>query len=364
MNYKEISKGIISAVSIIAFTILMFFLLWKVRFVLGYIFIAFALSLMGRPIMSFLNERLKITKTISAFITLFFMIGGFTALLSLVTPLAIEQAGNLSLLDTNKLQASVTEQIKFIDESLKSRHIFIFDDNYAQLLTPKFNFKIHQDTLQSGFSILTEIGISIFSITFITFFFLREKDLFNRMIIGAVPTNDIKKVIQVLSNIKDLLTRYFLGLSLQILSMFILYLIILGCFGVDNMLVIAMFCAFFNLIPYLGPMIGFLIINLLSMSSMFYLGMDFNDQILPNILWISILYLIAQLIDNAIFQPLIYAKSVKSHPLEIFLVMLIAGILFGALGVIFAIPGYTVIRVVLKSFFNRFKIVQAITKNM
>jgi predicted PurR-regulated permease PerM len=319
---------------------------------------------MGRPIMNFLNEKIRISKTISAFITLFIMLVFLTTFFSLLIPLAIEQAGNLSLLDTNKFQSSVTEQVKLIDEALKSRHIYLFEDNYAQLLTPKYNFKIHQDTLQSGFSLLAEFGITIFSITFITFFFLREKDLFNRMIIGAAPTNDIKKVVLVLSNIKNLLTRYFLGLSLQIFSMFILYLIILGSFRIENMVIIAMFCAFLNLIPYLGPLIGFFVINLLSMSSMFSLGMDFNTQIIPNIIWISILYLVAQLIDNAIFQPLIYAKSVKSHPLEIFLVMLIFGVLFGALGVVFAIPGYTVLRVILKSFFNRFKIVQAITKNL
>ncbi|MDR1877246.1 MAG: AI-2E family transporter [Flavobacteriaceae bacterium] len=364
MNYKELSKGIISAVSVITLTGLLIFLFWKIRFVLGYIFIAFALSLMGRPIMSFLNEKIRISKTISAFITLFIMVSILTSFFSLLIPLAIEQAGNLSLLDTNKLESSITEQIKLIDEALKSKHIHIFEDNYAQLLTPKFNFKIHQNILQSSFSILAEVGISIFSITFITFFFLREKDLFNQMIIGAAPTNDVEKVTQALSNIKNLLTRYFLGLSLQIFSMFILYLIILGSFRIENTVIIAMFCAFFNLIPYLGPLIGFFIINLLSMSSMFFLGMDFNTHIIPNIIWISILYLVAQIIDNAVFQPLIYAKSVKSHPLEIFLVMLIFGILFGALGVIFAIPGYTVLRVILKSFFNRFKIVQVITKNI
>ncbi len=364
MNYKEISKGIISAITIIALIILLFFLLWKIRFVMGYIFVAFALSLMGRPIMNFLNEKIRISKTISAIITLFIILGSLAAFLTVTIPMAIEQAGNLSLLDTNKLQLTITEQIKVIDEALKSRHIHIFDDNYAQLLTPHYQFKIHQDTLQSGFSVLSEIGISVFSISFITFFFLREKDLFNRMIIGAVPTSDFRKVIQVLSDIKNLLTRYFLGLSLQIFAMFLLYLIILGSFQIDNMLIIAMFCAFFNLIPYLGPLIGFFVINLLSMSSMFSLGMDFNSQILPNILWISVLYLVAQLIDNAVFQPLIYAKSVKSHPLEIFLVMLIAGILFGPLGVIFAIPGYTVLRVILKTFFSRFRIVQAITRNM
>lgn len=132
--------------------------------------------------------------------------------------------------------------------------------------------------------------------------------------------------------------------------MFIIYLVILGCFRITDMIVIAMFCAFFNLIPYLGPLIGFIIINLLSMSSMMSLGMDFNIQIFPNMIWISIFYLIAQCIDNMIIQPIVYSKSVKSHPLEIFLVMLIVGVLFGALGVISAIPGYTVLRVILKAF--------------
>ncbi|MDR2121613.1 MAG: AI-2E family transporter [Flavobacteriaceae bacterium] len=364
MNYKEISKGIISAVSIIALAALFIFLLWKIRFILGYIFIAFALSLMGRPIMNFLNEKIRISKTISAFITLSIMLGILIAFFSLIIPLAVEQAGNLSLLDTNQLQNSISEQIKLIDEALKSKHIYIFEDNYTRLFTPKYNFKIHPGILHNGFSVAAEFVISVFSILFITFFFLREKDLFNKIIIGAVPTDNTKKVILTLSNINNLLTRYFLGLSLQILSMFILYLIILGSFHIENMVIIAMFCAFLNLIPYMGPLIGFFVINLLSMSSMFSLNMDFNTQIIPNIAWISVLYLIAQLIDNMIFQPVIYAKSVKSHPLEIFLVILVFGILFGILGVIFAIPGYTALRVILKSFFNRFKIVQTITKNL
>ncbi|TWP22519.1 AI-2E family transporter [Apibacter muscae] len=364
MNYKEISKGILSAFTVIVISTLLVFLLWKVRYIVGYIFISFAFSLMGRPLMNFFNEKLHISKTISAFTTMFVMLGILTIFFSLFIPLAINQAGNLSLLDTNQLQDTITKQIKLIDEALKSKHIYLFDGNYRQLFMPQYAFKIHKETLQSGFSFIAEIGVSIFSIIFITFFFLREKDLFNRIIIGAAPTNDNDKVVEAITNIKTLLTRYFLGLSLQTFSMFILYIIILGIFKVENMIIIALFCATLNLIPYLGPLIGFFVINLLSISSMFSLGMDFNTQITTNIFWISILYFIAQLLDNAIFQPLIYAKSIKSHPLEIFLVMLIFGVLFGILGVIFAIPGYTVLRVILKSFFSRFKIVQAITKNL
>ena len=106
------------------------------------------------------------------------MVGILLTFLSFVIPLALEQAGNLSLLDINKLQNSITEQVKLIDEALKNRHIYLFEDNYAQLFASKYNFKIHMDTLQSGFSLLAELGISIFSVTFITFFFLREKLFF------------------------------------------------------------------------------------------------------------------------------------------------------------------------------------------
>ncbi|MDR3273084.1 MAG: AI-2E family transporter [Flavobacteriaceae bacterium] len=363
ITYKEISKGILSAVAVIAVTVLLVYLLWQVRFVIGYIFVSFAFSLMGHPMMVFL-KKLRISNAISALMTITLIFGIFFILISLFIPLAMQQAENLSLLDTHKLQETVTEQIKTIDEALRSKNIFLFDDNYVKLLTPRFEYKIHQNTLQDSFSVLMEIAVSLFSIVFITFFFLWEKDLFNKAIIGIAPTKDDQKVAQVLMNIKNLLTRYFLGLTLQISAMFVLYIIILLSFGIENAVIIAVFCACLNLIPYFGPLIGFFIVNLLSISSMFSQGADFNQQILPNILWISGFYLLAQVADNAIFQPLIYAKSVKSHPLEIFLVMLVAGMLFGAVGVIFAVPGYTVLRVILKNFFNQFKIVQFLTKNM
>lgn len=171
MNYKEISKGIISAVTLLAMSILLVYFLWQIRFVVGYIFIAFAISLMGRPIMTFLAEKNHLSTTLSAFITIFLMFMAFTAFFAVTIPLAIEQAENLSLLDTHQLQNSIADQIKIIDESLKNKHIHIFDDNYAKLLTPNSSFKIHKETLQSGFAFLGKLGVSVFAIVFISFFF-------------------------------------------------------------------------------------------------------------------------------------------------------------------------------------------------
>jgi predicted PurR-regulated permease PerM len=72
----------------------------------------------------------------------------------------------------------------------------------------------------------------------------------------------------------------------------------------------------------------------------------------------------ANLIDNTVLQPLIYSNSVKAHPVEIFLVILIAGSLAGIPGMILAIPTYTMLRVIAKEFLSQFKVVQSLTRNI
>ena len=73
---------------------------------------------------------------------------------------------------------------------------------------------------------------------------------------------------------------------------------------------------------------------------------------------------IVQIIDNNLSQPIIFSKSVSSHPLEIFLVILIAGFLFGILGMIVAVPLYTILKVFGKEFFPDNKIIQLLTKDI
>ena len=95
-----------------------------------------------------------------------------------------------------------------------------------------------------------------------------------------------------------------------------------------------------------------------------FIGSDFQTVILPKTIYVMIGFMAGQLIDNFFSQPVIFSKSVKSHPLEIFLVILIAGILFGILGLIIAIPIYTAIKVILKEFLSDNKIVKQLTKNL
>lgn len=164
------------------------------------------------------------------------------------------------------------------------------------------------------------------------------------------------------NKIKDLLSRYFVGLIFQILILFVIYTIVLLIFGIDNALVIAFLCALLNLVPYVGPLVSGFLMLLLSMSS--NLGESFSEVILPKTTYVMIGFIIAQLVDNFFSQPFIFSKSVKSHPLEIFLVIIIAGILFGIVGMIVAVPAYTAIKVILKEFLSEYKFVSKLTKGL
>ena len=109
-------------------------------------------------------------------------------------------------------------------------------------------------------------------------------------------------------------------------------------------------------------MISAVLMTFLTMTS--FIGSDFQTVILPKAIFVLIGFTIGQLVDNFFSQPFIFSKSVKSHPLEIFLVISIAGVLFGVVGLIVAIPAYTSIKVILKEFLSDNKIVQKLTKGL
>ena len=78
----------------------------------------------------------------------------------------------------------------------------------------------------------------------------------------------------------------------------------------------------------------------------------------------ALVFLAGQLVDNFFTQPVIFAGSVKAHPLEIFLLISIAGSLAGITGMMLAIPAYSVVRVLAKEFLSGFKVIQALTDEL
>lgn len=362
MNSKIISNGILRALIIILGVFLVLFFLYKIQSVIIYIAIAAVISLIGRPIVLFLNTKLKFKETLSSIVTMLILIGLLIGLVLLFIPLIVEQGHNLSLLDINKLQENIEHLYGEILTYFDINNINVEQSLNKSNLLSKIDFSVIPNFLNSVISGFGSFSIGLFSVLFISFFFLKDSKMFENGIMTFIPDTKETRWKNSFAKIKDLLSRYFVGLIFQILILFVIYTIVLLVFGIDNAIVIAFLCALLNLIPYVGPMISAVLMIILSMSS--NLGENFSDIILPKTIYVMIGFIIAQLVDNFFSQPIIFSKSVKSHPLEIFLIIIISGIIFGVIGMIVAVPSYTAIKVILKEFLSENKIVKSLTKNL
>jgi predicted PurR-regulated permease PerM len=359
-NSNTVTKGILKALAIVVGVFMLLFFLFKIQSVLIYIAISAVLSLIGRPIVRFFKTKLKFNNTLAVVTTMLFLIGLFVGLVLMFIPLIVEQGRNLSLLNIEQLQNNIENLYYQISEYFAINNIDVAQSIEDSKLLTKIDYSIIPNFLNSVISGFGSFSIGLFSVLFITFFLLKDSHLLQQGILVFVPDNKETRSIKSFEKIKDLLSRYFIGLILQILILFIIYTVVLLIFGIKNAIVIAFLCALLNLIPYVGPLIGGFLMLILTMSS--NLGASFSDVILPKTIYVMIGFVFGQLVDNFFSQPFIFSKSVKSHPLEIFLVIVIAGLLFGVIGMIVAIPTYTALKVILKEFLSENKIVKQLTK--
>ena len=360
MTSKILANGILRSLGILLGIFLLVYFLYAIQSVIIYIIIAGILSLIARPIILFLRRKLKFPNTIAVVFTMVLMLGLLTGLIAMFIPLITEQGKSLSLLEVDKLQENVQQIFNQTTTYLSSKGIDVLGE--LQNVDFASQFKEIPNLLNYVLGAVGSLSVGLFSVLFISFFFMKDSQLLKKGVLAIIPNGTEGRFSKSLETINDLLSRYFIGLLFQITILFILYTIILLIFNIDNAIVIAFLCALLNLIPYIGPMIGAIIMFVLSMIS--NIGLDFQTEILSTSLWILFWYLIAQLVDNFASQPLIFSKTTKSHPLEIFLIIIIGGLLFGIVGMITAIPMYTALKVILKEFLSDNKIVKSLTKDI
>jgi len=349
------------------------FILWYFKSIVAYILIASVFTLIGRPLVIFLNrikfKKLHIPNALSALLTVIILWVLILIFFRVFIPLIANQARELAAIHPETIINNLEQPINKIEAFLSKYEI----DSYSgksleKYLTEKFMSILSVSLLSNFFGsvagILGNIFVAAFSISFITFFFLKDRGLFSDGILLFVPSKYEEKSNHILKSVKKLLTRYFIGIIVQISGIIILVSIGLTVVGVSfsDALVIGLVVGLFNIIPYLGPVIGVALGLVLGLAT--NIGLPFYTELLPLLGYMALVFIIVQIIDNVVFQPFIYSSSVNAHPLEIFLVILCAGSLFGITGMILAIPTYTIIRVIAKEFFNNLKVVKKLTEKI
>jgi predicted PurR-regulated permease PerM len=346
---------------------------WFFRNIVVYILVSGVFSIMGRPLVDlFCRIRIKkwfFPRSLGALLTLTIIWGIIIIFFVIFIPLVTRQIDYFSTIDSEKIIQIVAEPLNKIENLFRvvnkdiSKSLSI-DDYIVGKVAGVLNINMIQNFIGYLIGILGNVLIAIFSITFITFFFLKDQQLFFESILMWVPDKYVDNVTRALFSIKKLLTRYFIGIVIQSTCVMILVTIGMTIVGIDfqQALVMGLILGILNVIPYAGPWIGLFIAIIMGVAS--HINQDFNTVVIPLVYYMMIVEGVTHLIDNIVFQPVIFSNSVKAHPLEIFIVVLASGFAAGIPGMIFGIPAYTVLRVFAREFFYNFKAVQKITSSL
>lgn len=359
---KIIAYGILRALGILGGIILILWFLYQVQAVIMFICIAAVISLIGRPIVNFLKEKLRFSDVVAAITTLLLVMGIIVGIIAIFVPILIDQSDHLSQINFEEVQHNINRLNVEFSRSMGVDQVTLIEGFKQSDFIKNFDISVIPTFINSILGNFSSLVVGLLSVTFISFFLLKDSRLLLDSFLVFANDGEELRFKHVFHKTKHLLSRYFIGILLQLLILFFIYSILLFSFQIPNAFAIALFCAMLNVVPYIGPVIGGAVMMLLVISG--YFTSDFQEVILPKMIYVFIGYCIAQLIDNFINQPLIFGNSVKSHPLEIFLVIIIAGLIFGIFGMVIAIPTYTAIKVVAKEFLSEYKIVQKLTKNL
>lgn len=342
---------------------------WYFRSVLVYILAAFVVSLLGHPLME-LMRKIKIRgkqlpDSLLAVITIIVILGVLSFTVTQIIPVVLHIVREASVMNTqnvlpyNSIINQVNDGIRGLFPSLGPK--FNVVDALLEQIRSVMSVTNVTSFLGSVASVTAGIAVGVFSIVFISFFFIKDDNLFCKIISALVPDNMEESVEKTLSEIVHLLSRYFLGLVIEVAGVILvdfLGLWLIARIGPQYALGIAFIAGVLNIIPYVGPLIGEVIGVLLCVVLKYGAGIGLGVPIWAFAIIVLGVMLLAQLIDNFVYQPLIYSTSIKSTPLEIFIVLLIAGKMGGTLGLLMGIPVYTVIRVIAARFFYKQKAVR------
>ncbi|EHM8198807.1 AI-2E family transporter [Listeria monocytogenes] len=191
---------------------------------------------------------------------------------------------------------------------------------------------------------VTEVVLAIVTTPLVLFYLLKDGKKLPDFLLKMLPVNGRAHTRQVLGEANHQISSYIRGqiiVSLCIgILLFIGYLII----GLPYALTLAIIAACTSIVPYLGPAIAITPAIIIAIVTSPWL-----------LIKLIIVWCVVQLLEGKFISPQVMGKTLKVHPITILFVILVAGNLFGVLGIIFAVPGYAVLKVIVTHVFIWFK---------
>ncbi|MFB4475205.1 AI-2E family transporter, partial [Oceanobacillus caeni] len=192
---------------------------------------------------------------------------------------------------------------------------------------------------------VTNVFVSILTFPFILFFLLKDGTRFRAFFLKLLPPKFRDDTDQILENMDTQVGSYIQGQIIVATCIGLLLFVGYNIIGLDYAITLAIVAATTSVIPYLGPTIAItpaIIIAIVHSPFMLFK--------------LAIVWVVVQFLEGNFISPNIMGKTMQIHPLTIIIVLLVAGNLFGLVGVILGIPGYAIVKVLVSYLYNKFKI--------
>lgn len=291
------------------------------------------------PLIDF-SERAGVKRTISILLLYVLIIGILTIIISSVLPILKEQIQSLIMnipTLTKEVQHTVLQLAHndFVEKWMQPLNADI--DRISQSVSGYLSNNA-ADFSHGIFSVvgtITEVIMAVAVLPFILFYLLKDGDNLPTYILQFLPDQSRSETKRILSEMNHALSSYIRGQIFVSLCIGTLLLIGYLIIGLDYALTLAIIAMVTNVVPYLGPIIAItpaIILALIHSPSM--------------LLKLAIVWVIVQLLEGKLISPQIMGKSLRVHPITVIFVILTAGNLFGLPGIILAVPGYAVLKVI------------------
>ncbi len=354
MNDKHI-------LAILLFLAFLGFMAWFFSDVLIYVFLALVLTVLFRPL-THLFSKIKIGKwhfpdALSAALTLVLMVGAAFLLVLFLVPSLVNGFRDLMSFDPESVSATIGGWLKESEIWLKQKGLLgrgdslsVYITSYLVSFMKNFSFTNLFGTVTS---VVTAVAVGTLAVLFMTFFSLKDNRIFFKLVRKVIPVSYRDSYDRILNTSIEQISRYFMGVVLEMIIMGVLEGLFCYICGVPNALIIGFLGGLLNVIPYVGPLIGGALGVVIAVINLLVSG-TVGSVVLITALKVVLVFVGCNLIDNFVLQPLIYGHSVKAHPLEIFIVILIGAQIGGVLGMILAVPVYTLLRIIVKELFGEY----------
>ena len=213
------------------------------------------------------------------------------------------------------------------------------------------NLKKFQDVAFDGISSLFNGILSIFSkfiglvlVPILTFYFINDKEHFINMGKSIIPKNKKKEILGLLKEIDESLNLFVRGRLILAAYVGVATTILLLVLNIEFAAVIGFITGIADIVPYIGPFLGFL-------PAVFFAFLSSPIKAL----WVSIIFVLIQWVENNVLAPKIIGDSTGIHPMAVLLGLIIGGGMFGVIGMIFSVPFISVSKILFKFIFQKIK---------